>query len=233
MPHRSTDVYRFLIFLQKYLLGDLELFHQLSKDAERKESKVENLKSNNGCFKFFARLRRPITTTSTTITTTQYPYAFVFMFGDPVVSRMTIPITATLFSTIDVLGFFTRTGNDYGSTSNNFAEFFSNPSTHIHSTELDVLIKVYRHGMTHNYLPKLNVEISYHSKNPVGKLFFKNTSGNLVLNVNRLEELVVNRLDEIINDASIYTNMNAQLLTMTTDYATKSSSSIATLLGTL
>lgn len=229
MHYQTTDVYRFLIFLHKYLLGDLKLFHQLAKDAEKKEREIASMSANKGCLSFFI-VEPP---SSTSITTTKYPYSFEFMFGDPIISRSTIPNTATFFSTIDILGFLTRTGNDYGSTTKNITEFFSYPTTTIDLTELAVLTNIYRHGMTHSYFPKLNVEVSYHSSNPIGHLFFKRTTGGLVLNVNQLEKLVVARLNEVINDASLYPNMDSQLSIMTADYLSRTSALISTLLAKL
>ncbi len=52
MTHQTTDVYRFLVFLQKYLLGDLDLFHRLAKDAEKKEAEVNMRSENKGCLGF-------------------------------------------------------------------------------------------------------------------------------------------------------------------------------------
>jgi hypothetical protein len=205
------------------------LFHKNAEIAEGKEREIQNSSKNKGCRRFFYKK----TSSATLIQTTKYPYSFDFMIGSPVISRSTIPNTATLFATIDVLGFLTRTGSDYKSTFKNFKEFFAYSSTTIDQAELAVLINVYRHGMTHNYLPKLNMEISYHSSNPTGKLFFKNKLGDLVLNVNRLEVLVVNRLSEIINTQSLYPNMDRQHSIMIQDYENTCRSSITKLLAIL
>ncbi|WP_372947818.1 hypothetical protein [Mariniphaga sp.] len=229
MAYQSTDVYRYLIYLEKYLLGDLELFHQNAKIAEEIERKIQNRSKNKGCRNFFIKK----TSSTNLIQTTKYPYSFEFMIGSAVVPRSTIPNTATLFATIDVLGYLTRTGTDYINTTKNFKEFFAYPSTFIDQAELTVLIKVYRHGMTHNYLPKLKMEISYHSSNPTNKLFFKNSIGDLVLNVNRLEILVINRLSEIINTESLFPNMDSQHSYMIQEYENQCRSSITNLLAIL
>ncbi len=232
MNYQDTEVYRYLIYLQKYLLGDLELFHEIAKDAEKKEKALSEQAENSGCLRVFTGGTNP-STTNTVITTTQYPYSFEFIFGAPVISRSTVPNSAALFAIIDLLGFLTRTGNDYGSTSENFTTFFSHSSTTLPEYQLPVLINVYRHGIAHNYLPKLNVLVSYHSSNPDDKLFFKDNGGRLVLNVNRMERLVVDRLDEIIRDNSLYTNMDNQLGKMVRDYQRKSAASITDLLASL
>lgn len=197
MNHQTTNIYRYLIFLQKYFLGDLGKFRQLCSEAEIEENVFASSASSN-------------TNTTTVITTTRNPYSFDFMFGAPVIARSTIPHTATLFSIIDILGFLARTGTDYSNTTLNFKSFFNDPSIQLTTAELPVLIKVYRHGMTHSYFPKLNMEISYHSSNPNGAMFFKNSYGDVVLNVNRLVLVVTTRLDHIINDVSLYPNMDVQ-----------------------
>lgn len=102
MTYQSTDVYRYLIYLEKYILGDLELFHQNAEIAEGKEREIQNRSKNNGCRSFFHKK----TSSDTVIPTTKYPYSFEFLIGVPVIPRSTIPNTATLFATIDVLGYF-------------------------------------------------------------------------------------------------------------------------------
>lgn len=232
MNYQTTDVYRFLIYLQKYLLGDLQLFQRLSKEAEEKEKRQEDPRHNKGCINIFS-FNKKHTTISTTVTTTLNPFDFEFMFGAMMISRLTIPNTAVLFATIDILGFLTRMGKNYTNTTDNYTEFFSYPKTRLNTDELPVLLNIYRHGMTHNYLPKLNMEVSYHSSNPVGKLFFKRLENRLVLNVNELEKLVVERLNEIINDSSLYVNMDRQFGIMVTDYETRSAILISNLMARL
>lgn len=220
MTHQATDVYRYLIFLQKYLLGDLELLEKLSLNAEQKEKQLKKLASNRGCLgfiKLFSQKTKDRLNTPT-IETTHYPYSFEFIYGATIISRSTIPHTATLFSTIDILGYLIRTGNDFTSTTKNFKAFFGRYGIQIDPTELSVLTKVYRHGMTHNYFPKLHMEISYHSSNPVGSIFFKNMRGDLVLNINELQKIVTTELDKIINDTSLYNNMDMQFNYMTQEY---------------
>lgn len=197
MNYRSTDTYRYLTFLQKYLWGDLVKFRQLCSEAEVEEN---NIISNTGNG----------TNTMTAITTTRNPYSFEFIFGAPVISRSTIPHTATLFAIIDILGFLARSEKNYTNTKLNFETFFSDSSTQPTPAELPVLVKVYRHGMIHSYFPKLNMEISYHSSNPNGVMFFKNSCGNVILNVNHLVFVVTTRIEHIINDASLYPNMYIQ-----------------------
>lgn len=57
------------------------------------------------------------------------------------------------------------------------------------------------------YFPKLGLGISYHSNNPSDKLIFKDNIGNLILNVNRLEEIVISTFRTIKNNSSLYSQM--------------------------
>ncbi len=195
MNYQTTDTYRYLIFLEKYLLGDLEKFHRLCDGAELEEN--ESVNSVN------TSQQEGVTTT----TTTMNPYSFDFMIGKPIISRSTIPHTASLFATIDVLGFLIRSGNDYRGTKNNFAAFFNYLNHQLSPAELSVLVNVFRHGMTHGFFPVLNMEISCHSSNPIEKMFLKTSSGGLVLNVNHLLSVVPRRLRQIIDDESLYSDM--------------------------
>lgn len=222
MSYQSTEVYRYLIFLQKYLLGDLSLFHKLSKEAEQKE-KANAESSKVGLFKGLVKLFKGNTGSPTlTITTTKYPYSFESMFVSPIIPRSTIPHTATLFSTIDILGFLNRREADFANTTKNIEEFFSLSTFRVEPVELTILTTVFRHGMTHNYFPKLNMEVSYRSSNPTDRIFFKNSGGDIVLNVNLLEVIVTEQLQSIINNSELYENMINQFEVMTRDYELKS-----------
>ena len=226
MTYQDTDVYRYLIFLQKYLLDDLSLLHELSNSAEQKERRVADNPDSGLLSNIIKLFKRNPRTSITTIATTKYPYSFEFMFGDPVISRSTIPHTSALFSTIDILGFLTRTESDFKNTTKNYEEFFRHPTTRIDPIEVKILTKVFRHGMTHNYFPKLNMEIAYHSSNPTGKIFFKNVRRDLVLNVNWIESLVTERLQNLINDSMLYGNMDNQFRIMTQEYERESRADI-------
>ena len=220
--YQSTAVYRYLIFLQKYLLADLLLFHELSVVAEQMEKSIGE-SSKNGLLARFLKLFSSFSSTSmTAITTSKYPYSFEFMFSSSVVARSTIPHTTILFSTIDILGYLNRNKPDFRNTTENFNTFFSHPTTRIDPIELEILTKVFRHGMAHNYFPKLNMEISYHSSNPSGQIFFKNAIGDLVLNVNSLESILTKRLESIINSSELYSNMDKQFTTMVDQYESES-----------
>src|SRR5690606_12026661 len=103
-------------------------------------------------------------------------------------------------------------------TTKNIKEFFRHSTFRVEPVELTILTKVFRHGMTHNYFPKLNMEISYHSSNPTGRIFFKNSGGDIVLNVNSLEVIVTEQLQSIISNSELHENMNNQFDFMTMEY---------------
>ncbi len=215
MSHLNTDVYKYLIYLQNYLLGDLLKFDELSLAAEKQEqsiAKEKQLKSLAAELEEESEPWKP--------TTTHYPYSFEFLHGDTVISRSTIPHSQSLFSTIDILGYLTRKGSDYTATKKNFTSFFKNTLAE-DSLELDVLVFVYRHGITHSYFPILNTGISYHSSNDLTRLFFKDFRGDLVLNVNYLKAKVISELNQIVNDTARYPLMEKQYKFLISDLEKK------------
>lgn len=193
MDYIKTEIFKYLIYLQKYLEGDLEKFKKLCEDAELEEKK-ENDK---------------IMGIVSTHKTTSFPGSFEFIHGKSIMARSTIPHVLTLFSTIDILGFLLRESSKYYKTDKNFKSFFKDTHIPISQLEVKVLGDVFRNGIAHNYFPKLGMAISYHSSNIKNKIFFKQDD-NLVLNVNYLVHLVKIRLDEIINDESLYKIMEKQ-----------------------
>jgi len=221
MNYQETETYLYLISLQTYLLGDLNKFQQLCNEAEIQEK--ENYEDSS----------EDSTTNVNTMKTTSYPFSFEFLIGTPIVSRSTIPHTASLFATIDILGFLTRTGKDYIATKKNFEEFFKCLNPQLSPTEINVLVSVFRHGMTHGFFPILKMEISCHSLNPIEKIFLKSKNGNLVLNVNHLLAIVPKRLEEIINDESLYNNMELQFNYLMQEYESKCRNDITSLLSKL
>lgn len=215
MKHQLTEFYYYLIYLQKYLLGDIEKFVQLCEEAEKAEQAKIEIKKNSG------NKKTPFTTNTATI----FPESFEFLYGEPIIARSTIPHTMTLFAIIDLLGFLTGSGKDYGSTFNNFNTFFCGFKKNIDGLEVTVLRNIYRNGIAHNYFPKLNVAIAYRSEYPEDKIFLKK-DGGLILNVKSLMKIVTERLEEIINDESLYPKMEKQYKILIASYEEKSSKDI-------
>ncbi|MEA5141936.1 hypothetical protein [Arcicella rigui] len=198
MEYRRTEVYNFFLVLEQYALGDLRLLHQLAEEAEVKDAETEEENSNF-------------------LPTTMYPYGFEFNFGKPVNCRATIPFALMIFSCMDILGFVVRGGN-HKATKKNIEEFYKFISPPPSQDELDCLVNLFRHGLAHNYFPKLGQSISYHSKNP-STLFFSDSLGNC-LNVNLLEEHFMEGFRNIKANESLYSTMEANFVQLNNHYIT-------------
>jgi len=206
MEHESESL-QYLKYLQKYLEGDLNSFILQCEKIEQKEKELEKESMDENNF-------------ASTHTVTVFPGKEKDTTYEKFLFRSTIPHTLTLFATIDILGFLTRNGNDFTSTMNNFNSFFCDLKKTIDSLEVTVLRKIYRHGITHTYFPKLNMAIAYRSKYPEDKMFLMEND-ELILNVKYLKKIVVERLDEIIKDKSLYINMEKQYKILIKDYENK------------
>ncbi len=218
MPsYRTTDVFTYLKSTEKYLKGDLNEIHKLAKRAEKKEAKL-GLPPRVA----ISGLYPPSSTTQTT-SSTLYPNS---------IHRLTIPITLALFSTVDYIGYLVGANSDPVKTYKNFQEFFTFSNGlgfTVTTQESDLINSVFRQGITHVYFPKLNVGISYHSGNPNGKIFFKELSGLLVLNINELENIVMAVLKNVLKTARLYTSMEAKYQSLVSDYRLKHSAQIASI----
>ncbi len=200
----------YLIHLQKYLLGDLEKFENLCREAELEEESKKNTQQE------FPR-------------TTLSPNSFEFIYGTNNLSipRATIPHSATLFAVIDFLGFLvSESGNNkFKNNTENIKSFFDFQSTDLTDKEIEAFTKIFRNGIIHTYFPKQNLEISYHSSNPESKLFFKNPkSGGVVLNVNYLKDIVERTLNLLITDISIHQNLDTKFDIIINSYNNECSS---------
>ena len=185
MDYRTTEVYKFFLVLEQYAFGDLLLLHKLAEDAEAKDSETDKYK-----------LSLP--------PTTLYPYGFEFNFGKPIHSRAAIPFALMIFSCMDIMGFIVK-GGDHTSANMNIREFYTFVSSKPTQDEITCLVNIFRHGLAHNYFPKLGQTISYHSKNPA-KLFFPDKLG-ICLNVNMIEKHFEEGFRNIKANAGSYTKM--------------------------
>lgn len=203
MEYLRTETYRYLIYLQKYLEGDLAKFMKLCEEAEKEEVKRDEGKYKN----------------KDLLQATMYPGSFEFIHGEPIVARSTIPHTLTLFAAIDILGFLLRESKHYERTQKNFNSFFKTDFT-ISQLEINILTEIYRNGLAHSYFPKLNAAIAYRSEYPADKMFLKENY-ILVLNVKYLIAIVQKRLQDIIDDETLYPNMEKQYKILIEDYEDK------------
>jgi hypothetical protein len=198
-----------------YALGDLKLFHELSSKAETEEATYAD--SLAGATYHITSS----TSRSTTFETTESPPVGGYPYASPVIhkfSRATIPFALTMFSCMEFLGFlYTGINSGGGYTKRNIEEFLEHTTNKPTSDEITCLIELFRHGLAHNYFPKLGNAISYHSKNQQS-LFFR-INGSYCLNVNHLESLFLDGYDRIKRDIANYPRFDRNLEKMESDYS--------------
>lgn len=222
--YQSTDVYTYLADMYRYLSGDLVEFHKLCVLAEIKEQAIDSASSRGSMY------AESSATSTTTSETTKYPgdeQSSSTLLSKKDIFRLTIPVTLSLFATIDCLGFLSGTNNDPLKTNENFRQFFRQSDIPVADNYSDFINRIYRQGLTHVYFPKLGLGIAYHSKNPLTKLIFRDTNGFLILNINRLEEIVISTFEKIKNDERLYTKMGRKYESLISKYQTDHSSAIA------
>lgn len=231
MDYTATEVYGYLIYLKKYLFGDLDTFHIVANMIEQSERDDLEVKTNPA---YWISGKVPVwdnnsgsmyrETFTSSSESTRYPDASTeSKKPEPKYFRGTIPHALTLFSTVDIVGYLLREKKDYGATSSNFEEFFKHCA--LSPEEETVLVNEYRHGMSHGYFPKLGLAISYHSSNPGEKLFFL-VEGEIVLDMNYLEKIVKEKLELVIESKDLYPQMENQFNHLTSDYKNKCEPSI-------
>jgi hypothetical protein len=220
--YQSTEVYSYLSYLEYYLVGDLNSFHKICEQAEKDENNIVPIitASNSGIIK---PLSQQVSVSTVTTKTTLFPGSIPTLISSLSSSsqfpfRLTIPITLTLFATVDLIGYLSGTNEKYQDTKKNFIEFFKQSLIPVTEKESIFINEVFRQGLTHVYFPKLGLGISYHSNNPSDELIFKDNIGNLILNVNRLEEIVISTFRTIKNNSSLYFQMEKRYLSLKNDY---------------
>ena len=229
--YQSTDVYNYLTYLEHYLTGDLDTFHKICEDAEKNENIPTSAITASNAGSMYAEPQQTLSSTTTT-QTTMFPGDTPFQYSSIVDSRqdnfrLTIPITLTLFATVDCIGYLSGANSDPQKTNENFKEFFKQSNIPVTEPETVFLNQVFRQGLTHVYFPKLGLGISYHSTNPFEKLFFKDHNGNLILNVNRLEKIIIETFKSIKQCESLYPKMETRYQSLKSEYQTKHGSAIA------
>ena len=194
------EVVNYFIAMERYALGDLELLHQLSRDAEQKEV-------------------RPYTTSSTTTYESTYPTGSYSAIPQVPICRATIPFTLMIFSCMDILGYLVRLEGRHTDTTANIIAFFEKMKIKPSADELSCLITLYRHGLAHNYFPKLGQSISYHSKNPDSLFLKSENDGQIILNVNKLESLFLEGFTAIKEGSTeLYFSMEKRFQGLTNHY---------------
>lgn len=212
--YQEGEVYKYLTHLEYYLNGDLITFHKVCKEFNLFEENTPIgaiTASNSGNISI---IEEAASLSTTTQQTTRFPSDIPVIqsnlyFDNKNDFRLTIPIALSLFSTIDCVGNLLSqvdTPIDYDLKSC-LSYYIANSTIKLTDEEKILLIDVFRNGLSHVYFPKLSLGISYHNSNPAEKLFFKDNSGILILNVNRLEFIVVDTFKKIKENANLYTHM--------------------------
>jgi hypothetical protein len=107
-------------------------------------------------------------------------------------------------------------GGSHTQTSENIKAFYMRVNPEIPNDQISCLVNIFRHGLAHNYFPKLGQSISYHSKNP-NSLFFSDGLG-ISLNVNMLEQHFIDGFSKIKNDEALYEKMENNFIALTKHY---------------
>jgi hypothetical protein len=184
----KEDVIIFLEEVRNHLYGDLENFKKLCEEAELKEG------SNLSC---------GLTTTSQTTLSPNFKYQEQ---KESLIYRSTIPHILSVFSTIDLIGFLI--GNlpvKPTKIEENFNMFFSDC---IPKIDIKHLTFFYRNGMAHTFFPKKRFGISAHSSNKDNLFLVEGET--IVLNANYLIDLTKKRVDIILKDLTLISNMEKQ-----------------------
>lgn len=198
--YELTDVYGFLQNQYEYLVGDLKIFHKICREVEIEQ---DNFNCCSSQITSSASQPIPISSTLTTETTSN-PGENLKLY------RLTIPITLSLFATIDSVGFLSGKNSNPNNTEQNFREFFKQSAIIVTPKDVELINYIFRQGLSHIYFPKLNLGISYHSENPNDKIIFKSINGYLTLNVNVLEKIVIKTFETIKEKSELYHEMETK-----------------------
>lgn len=189
---QKCDAHSFLKEMHDYFKGDYSEFKKHCEQLENgKRPHPEPTRS--------AMTESPI---SLEVETTRSPTIIPTPEVDKVPKRertynLSIPMTLAALSIVDVVGFLKGTESNPNKTENNFVSFFN---THIDKDKAIVLNRLFRQGLSHSFFAKCDLGIGYHSKNPVGLLFFKD-SISYSLNVNYLLEKVIEIFECVVEES--------------------------------
>ena len=193
--------------LNVYLLGDLLVFDKNCKEADESDS------YNRGCI-----LGKTIVSLDPG---KHIPYSSIYpqnMGSNPSAAyinnpfpRLAIPLALTLFSAIELMGILYTGRTDARSTTLNIKTFFEklDPVDRPTNEEINTLIKVYRHGLVHQYFSKNQSFLSYSSRTP-NRLFFQHET--LCLNVNYLKNLCISGFEKIQADEKSFGIMESNVI---------------------
>jgi hypothetical protein len=211
MNKKHQRVHTYFEYIERYAFGDLNLFHKIAIDAEAEENNQGSTSSSTTAYEATKYH-------SGSAGAEPYPDFVDKRVPFEVVNRATIPFTLMIFSCMDALGYLIREDhkaedeNAHTKTNKNITGFFKFVSPYPTKEEIECLVAIFRHGLGHNYFPKLGHAISYHSNNPKDKLFFLDVVGvRVVLNVNRLENYFKVGFDNIKGSEPLYDQISNRL----------------------
>ena len=208
--YKTTNVYRFLSDQYEYITGDLDTFHKVCIEIERQEASFGINNSSAACSLPMPNQNQPTVTTETTKSPADNNKLY----------RLTIPITLSLFATIDSVGFLSGDNDNPNETEKNFKEFFKQSPISVSIKDVELINYIFRQGLSHIYFPKLNLGISYHSMNPE-KLIFRPSNQHLTLNVNMLEKIVVRTFELVKEKSDLYEKMERKYQDLIYRYMTR------------
>jgi hypothetical protein len=193
--------------LNTYFVGDIKVFDKNCELADRAKEYIN-----------------PTLETSLKILMQDDPPAYSSIYSNPgshVMAsylqnpnpRLTIPLALTLFSAMELLGIFYTGRTDPGSTTENLISFFKKTPVSVRQSpeNLKKLIKIYRHGLAHQYFAKEQYSLSYSFLDPPQLFFGENQQ---CLNINYLNKIFLLGFDEIQKDIENYPIMETNVRKM-------------------
>lgn len=209
----STNTYNPVSYLKsliKFFEGDFVTFKNVCSEIEKKEAAQTfgtqtNQPSQHNTSSYDSGNSSGTSGTSSTSGTSGNHNYTPILFETQTFFRLTIPVTLTMFSVIDTVGWLvgTHTMNGTTATDKNFKSFFkyydNKKAVITDPDDVKLLNCLFRQGAVHRYFPKEELGVDYHSSNENKNLFFvpedvKSNGIRLSLNVNKLYQIVSSSL---------------------------------------
>jgi hypothetical protein len=193
--------------LNTFLLGDIQVFNKNCELADKAKEYYHPSAE---------------TTLKTLIQNDPPPYSSIYPDpGSQVMAyyfenpnpRLTIPLTLTLFSAMELLGIFYTGKTNPGSTTANLKAFINKVPSDKRPTQdqVRILINIYRHGLAHRYFAKEQYSLSFSFLDPERLFFGQN---DRCLNVNYLKQIFLAGFYAIQMDKENYSIMDANIKKM-------------------
>lgn len=208
----STTTYNavsYLKNLRKYFEGDFATFKTVCNGIEEKErAQTINTPTTHDTSSMDSG-----NSSGSSGTSGNYDQNLITYTETPVEYRLTIPVTLTIFSVIDIVGWLVgnHSINSNGTTSTDtnfksFFEYYTNKTAEtVPEEDIKMLNRLFRQGVVHRYFPKEKLGVDYHSSNEDKPLFFvpNDSKVRLSLNVNQLYKVVSETLSRLENDPTL------------------------------